>query len=80
MKQIRRGQQDYEYMWLLSHQGKRSEVDAGVRKVIVKALNEAADKPNQIGRKAAWDCNPESWDRLIREFGEKMDQRSEPIS
>jgi hypothetical protein len=74
MKQVRRGQQDYEYMWLLSQQGKRGEVDAGVRKIVVKALGEASEKPNQNGHKAAWDRNPENWDGLIREFGDRLDK------
>ena len=76
MKQIRRGQQDYEYMWLLSQYEGRANVDSAVRKIVVKALAEAAGKPNQVGTKAAWDRNPEHWDSLLRQWGDALDKTS----
>jgi hypothetical protein len=73
MKQVRRGQQDYEYMWLLAQAGKRDSADADVRKIIVKALAEAADKPNAVGTRAAWSRDPELWDKTVRSWGEQLE-------
>ena len=75
MKQVRRGQQDYEYMWLLSQRGKRDDVDTAVRKIIAKALAEAADKPNAVGTRGAWSRDPEQWDNAVRAWGNAIDAK-----
>ena len=46
MKQIRRGQTDYEYFWLLRQAGEGALADSLVKRVIRVALSEAAQPPS----------------------------------
>ena len=58
MKSLRRGAQDYEYMWLLKQKGKEAEVNA-----IVDGQCPAAGK---------WNEDPESWDRARLKLAELL--------
>ena len=49
MKSLRRGAQDYEYLWLLKQKGREREADA-----VLETVCPAAGK---------WNDDPESWDR-----------------
>ncbi|MBI3828486.1 MAG: DUF4091 domain-containing protein [Planctomycetes bacterium] len=71
LKEVRRGQQDYEYLWLLAQKGKREEADAGVRKILVKALAEAAE-PEHPGTAGPWNRDPEAWEAQVRSWGETL--------
>jgi hypothetical protein len=73
MKQMRRGQQDYEYMWLLAQKTKREDIDAGVRAIIVKALEDAE---GEKGSKGHWSTDPEKWDEQVRKWGEAIEKAS----
>jgi hypothetical protein len=57
MKSLRRGLQDYEYLWLLRQQGKNAD-DLVTR--LVPRANE-------------WAKDPEAWDRTRIELGERLD-------
>ncbi len=69
LKQIRRGMQDYEYLWLASQKGKRAQADAVAKKLVPKALHEAAPgwgiPHNGLG---AWERDPRAWDRARRDL------------
>ncbi|MCJ7652259.1 MAG: DUF4091 domain-containing protein, partial [Actinobacteria bacterium] len=56
MKALRRGLQDYEYMWLLGEQGKADAADAAVRSVVRYGLGDAE------GKKVGWSADPDDWD------------------
>jgi hypothetical protein len=60
MKSLRRGLQDYEYLWLLSQKGKR--VDDVVSRVV--------PKPNE------WARDPEAWDQARLELGKRLEEAS----
>ena len=60
MKSLRRGAQDYEYLWLLKQQGKEAKT-----KPIVDRVCPAAGK---------WDDNPESWDKARLELAKMLNQ------
>ncbi|WP_127579332.1 DUF4091 domain-containing protein [Paenibacillus koleovorans] len=57
MKNLRRGIQDYEYMWLAARQGKREQVDAIVNEAIPRVLHET-DRDQDI----AWSPVGSDWD------------------
>ena len=73
LKQVRRGQQDFEYMRLLAGKSGREKVDAAVRKIIVKALNESAGA-NEPGTKGAWNRDPEFWDAAVKGWGQALEE------
>ncbi len=63
LKQMRRGMQDYEYMWLLSAKGKKEIADDAVESVIHKALQDAS--PGKFGDSyyapGPWEHNSQAW-------------------
>ena len=59
---------------LLTQKGKAAQVDADVRRIVRKALQEAAEGPNLIGTRGAWDCDPEHWDALVDAWGDTLDK------
>ncbi|RJP32602.1 MAG: DUF4091 domain-containing protein [Candidatus Omnitrophota bacterium] len=65
LKSLRRGAQDYEYLWLLANEcGKRDVADELVRELVPAALDEAGTEPP--GR---WKHDPEAWERIRRRVG-----------
>jgi hypothetical protein len=58
LKSLRRGVQDYEYLWLLKQKGKEKESDA-----IVDTVCPAAEK---------WSDDPEAWDRARLKLAEML--------
>ena len=61
-------------MWLLLQKGQREAVDAGVKSIVHKALDEAADGPNKIGTKAgAWETDPEKWNATVAKWGDLLE-------
>jgi len=73
MKQIRRGQTDYEYFWLLRGAGEGALADALCKRVLHVALSEAASAPEQY-EAGKWSHNPADWDEAIRRAGERLDE------
>lgn len=65
MKQIRRGMQDYEYFWLLAQSRNRSRADEINRRIMPKALHEAARRENG---KLKFDYGPGQWERDPRQW------------
>jgi hypothetical protein len=65
MKQIRRGMQDYEYFWLLAQRGDKAKADAINRRIVPKALHEAAQNENGKLKFAygagQWERDPRQW-------------------
>ncbi|TJY44125.1 DUF4091 domain-containing protein [Cohnella pontilimi] len=57
MKNMRRGIQDYEYLWLLSQGGRTSEADAVARQAIPKSLHEVS-----MEEQVSWSTNGSDWD------------------
>ncbi len=57
LKQVRRGMQDYEYMYLARSKGK--DPDNIVNSIIIKALDEATRPDGNYGE---WSHDPEDWD------------------
>lgn len=72
MKNLRRGIQDYEYMWLASAQGKRSEVDTIVHKAVPRVWHESdRDHP------ASWSSSGSDWDGYRKELAQLIGFRSD---
>lgn len=60
LKQVRRGMQDYEYLWLAAQRGRRDEADAICRRLVPRALHEAGT-PGRIGSRGPWERDPRAW-------------------
>jgi len=65
MKNLRRGIQDYEYLWLAAQRGRRTEADAIAREAVPAGMHEtAADGP------ASWSSCGSDWDGYRRKAAE----------
>lgn len=60
LKQVRRGMQDYEYLWLARQAGRGAEADAAARRLVPRALHEAGP-PGELGARGAWERDPRAW-------------------
>jgi hypothetical protein len=65
MKNLRRGIQDFEYMWLAEQNGKRTEVDDVVCSAVPKAMYET-DGNQQI----SWSACGNDWDERRKQIAE----------
>jgi hypothetical protein len=74
MKQIRRGQTDFEYFWLLKQAGEAALADRLVKSVINVALSEAADRPERHGC-GKWSHNPVDWDAALAKAAARLEER-----
>ncbi len=72
-KQIRRGQTDYEYFWLLKQAGEERLANDLCKKVLNVALSEAASAPEQYGY-GKWSHNPADWDNAVQAAGDRLEQ------
>jgi hypothetical protein len=72
MKQIRRGQTDFEYFWLLKRAGDGALADRLVKSVINVALSEAADRPESYGY-GKWSHNPADWDAALTKAAARLE-------
>ncbi|MFN3653455.1 MAG: hypothetical protein ACK47B_28075 [Armatimonadota bacterium] len=61
MKSLRRGLQDYEYLWLLAKAGKPAD----------DVVNRVTPKPNE------WARDPDAWDAARLELGRRLDALAE---
>ncbi|MCG8425648.1 MAG: DUF4091 domain-containing protein [Proteobacteria bacterium] len=75
LKQVRRGMQDYEYLWLLAQKGHRTQADAVARQIIPKALHEAAagwgGPHHGLG---SWQRDPRRWAEARRKLARAITQ------
>jgi hypothetical protein len=73
LKGLRRGSQDYEYFWLLSHTKDRSQmVDAAVNAIVHGSL----DDKTSLGGPGMWVHDPDEWDRMRVKFGDAINSVS----
>ncbi len=78
MKQIRRGQTDFEYFWLLKQVGEGALADRLVKGVINVALSEAAAGPEQYGY-GKWSHNPDDWDAALATAAARLEQLKDKL-
>jgi hypothetical protein len=69
LKQIRRGMQDYEYLWLLGQAGRRDLADKLCKRIIPQCLHECGGGDY---RPAVWQRDPREWSRARREMAEAI--------
>ena len=76
LKQIRRGMQDYEYLQLLAEtSGDRKAADAIARRLVPRALHEAARGFGGAYRQpGSWNRDPRQWARARRELAARIMQ------
>ena len=67
LKQVRRGMQDYEYLWLAARRGGEAKADAVARRLVRSALHEAGPL-GEIGPRGAWERDPRAWTAARREL------------
>lgn len=72
-KQIRRGQTDFEYFWLLRQAGQNVLADSLCKGVLNVALSEAADRAEAYGA-GKWSHDPAQWDAAISKAGDKLEE------
>jgi hypothetical protein len=72
LKQIRRGQTDFEYFWLLRLAGEGALADRLVKRVLNVAVAEAAPRPASY-RTGQWSHDPDDWDAAIDEAGRRLE-------
>jgi hypothetical protein len=72
-KQIRRGQTDFEYFWLLREAGQGPLADSLCKGVLNVALSEAAPRAEAYGP-GKWSHNPNDWDAAIEKTGDKLEE------
>jgi hypothetical protein len=72
LKQVRRGMQDYEYLWLLAQKGDKAKADEICRRIVPAALGEATG--NKFGQGAygpgLWQRDPRAWAGARAEMAE----------
>ncbi|MEW5983872.1 MAG: hypothetical protein AB1806_16085 [Acidobacteriota bacterium] len=78
MKQIRRGQTDYEYFWLLQQAGEGALADRLVKSVLKLALSDAAAAPERYGA-GRWSHDPADWDAALAAAAARLEQVKERL-
>ena len=78
MKQIRRGQTDFEYFWLLREAGLGTEADRLVKDVLNVALSDAASAP-EIYAYGKWSHDPRAWDAAIDEAASLLEKQASKL-
>jgi hypothetical protein len=73
LKSLRRGSQDYEYLWLLSHAKSRGPmVDQAVNAIVHGPF----DDKTSLGAPGMWVHDPDEWDRMRVKFGDAINSVS----
>lgn len=65
LKNLRRGAEDYEYLWLLEREGHGDLADAYAERLVPRALDDGLI----AGMNGAWVHDPAMWDAVRREMG-----------
>jgi hypothetical protein len=60
LKQVRRGMQDYEYLWLARERGHGAVAERVSRRLVPRALHEAGPL-GELGARGAWSRDPRAW-------------------
>jgi hypothetical protein len=60
LKQVRRGMQDFEYLWLAAQRGQKARADEVARTLVPRALHDAGPL-GKLGPTGAWNRDPRSW-------------------
>jgi Domain of unknown function (DUF4091) len=75
LKQVRRGLQDYEYLWLARRGGEGARADAISRRLVPRALHEAGPL-GKVGRgRGAWERDPRAWAAARLELARAIEAR-----
>ncbi|MGI8958338.1 MAG: hypothetical protein ACR2IV_00975 [Bryobacteraceae bacterium] len=73
LKGLRRGSQDFEYLWLLSHgKGGSQTVDEAVNAIVHGSF----DDKTSLGAPGMWAHDPDEWDRMRVKFGDAINSFS----
>ena len=73
LKEVRRGMQDYEYLWLARRAGEGAKADAIARRLVPRALWEAGAL-GQVGRRrGAWERDPRAWAAARKELADAIE-------
>lgn len=76
LKQVRRGMQDYEYLWLARRVGDGAKADAIARRLVPRALHEAGPL-GKVGRgRGAWERDPRAWAAARLELARAIEARA----
>jgi hypothetical protein len=67
LKQVRRGMQDYEYLWLAARKGEGAKADDVARRLVPRALHEAGPL-GRMGDRGAWERDPRAWAAARKEL------------
>jgi hypothetical protein len=71
LKGLRRGSQDYEYFWLLSHaKGGKEIVDEAMKTI----LHGPFDDKTPLGAPGMWIHDPDEWDRIRLKVGDAIEK------
>jgi len=73
MKELRRGLQDYEYMWLLGSQGKASVAKSVVDSVVSYGMADAE------GRAVGWSADPGVWESAVETMASQISRNDFPV-
>ena len=60
LKQVRRGMQDYEYLWLAKQGGGAANAESISRRLVPRALHEAGPL-GKVGARGPWERDPRAW-------------------
>jgi hypothetical protein len=71
LKQVRRGMQDYEYLWLAARRRGPATPDAISRRIVPRALHEAGPL-GRMGERGAWERDPRAWAAARRELASNI--------
>jgi hypothetical protein len=75
LKQVRRGLQDYEYLWLARRGGEGARADVISRRLVPRALHEAGPL-GKVGRgRGAWERDPRAWAAARLELARAIEAR-----
>ncbi len=73
MKQVRRGQTDFEYFWLLKQAGEGAFADTLARRILTRAVADAAPAPERYGP-GHWSHDPEDWEAALAEAATRLER------
>jgi hypothetical protein len=76
LKNLRRGAEDYEYLWLLRQAGQGQLAEAYAYSLVPRALDDRLVE-NMAG---AWHHDPSAWERVRREMGLVLAGQQDPPS